>query len=56
MALLGSAKVFPSIHALVTHLSIMRESLPCTLDMKNTYINASDDSDDDIMDIDSECG
>ena len=55
VALLGSKKVFPSIHALVTHLSIMKESLPCTLQMKNHYSDASDDSDDDdIVDIDSE--
>ena len=33
----------------------MRESLPCTLDMKNHYSDQSDESDDDdIVDIDME--
>jgi hypothetical protein len=55
VSLHGSEKVFPSIHAMVTHLSIMKESLPCTLDMDNHDSDASEDSDhDDIIDIDSE--
>ena len=56
VSLHGSEKVFPSIHAMVTHLSIMKESLPCTLDMDNHDSDASEDSDheDDVIDIDSE--
>ena len=56
VALLGSEKVFRSINALMTHLSIMKESLPCTLFMQYHSIDASDDSedDDDIIDIDRE--
>ena len=55
VSLHGSEKVFPSIHAMVTHLSIMKESLPCTLDMDNHDSDVSEDSDhDDVIDIDSE--
>ena len=58
VAVLGSEKVFPSIYSLVTHLSIMRESLPCTLALHTYDSDASDDTDDDddedIIDIDSE--
>ena len=41
---------------MVTHLSIMKGSLPCTLDMDHHDSDASEDSDhdDDIIDIDSE--
>ena len=56
MTLYGSKKLFPSIRALITHLSIMKESLPCNLDMDNHDSDTSEDSDDDedIIDMDSE--
>ena len=56
VTLYGSKKLFPSINALVNHLSIMKESLPCTLDMDNHDSDTSEDSDDDedIIDMDSE--
>ena len=56
VTLLGSEKVFPSIYSLVTHLSIMRESLPCNLALHTYDSDASEDTDDedDIIDIVSE--
>ena len=40
---------------MVTHLSIMKESLPCTLHMDDHASDASEDSDhDEVIDIDSE--
>ena len=58
VSLLGSEKVFPSVHSLVTHLSIMRESLPCTLGLYACHRDVSEDENDeeDIIDIDSEPG
>ena len=54
VALHSSEKLFPSIHALVTHLSIMKEALPCTLKIDNYVSDASDEEEEDIIDIDSE--
>ena len=57
VSLLGAEKVFPSIYSLVTHLSIMRESLPCTLALHDYASDASEDTyyrEDDIIDIDTE--
>ena len=46
----GSEKLFPSIHALVTHLSIMKEGLPCTLKIDNYASVASEEKEkEDIM-------
>ena len=56
LSLLGSEKIFPSFFSLVTHLSIMRESLPCTLDLNDHDGKKSDVVDDDIIDIDSAPG
>ena len=55
MALYGSEKLFRSIHSLVTHLSIMKESLPCTLDIYMYASNTSEDNGEveDIIDLDS---
>merc|ERR1719206_291504 len=54
--LYGSKKLFPSIYSLITHLSIMKECLPCILHIDNTDSDASEESEDgeDIIDIDSE--
>ena len=54
----GSSKLFPSVFSLVTHLSIMKENLPCNLHL-NYYDSESsteteDDENEDIIDIDTE--
>ena len=54
VSLLGSQKLFPSIHALVTHLSIMKESLPCPLKMTKGFNDYMDEYEDDLIDIESE--
>ena len=54
VVLYGSEKLFPSIHSLVTHLSIMKETLPCTLKIDNYASDASEEEEEDIIDIDSE--
>lgn len=47
----GSNKVFPSLGSLVTHLSIMKEELPCCLVLEET---AREGTEEDVVDIDSD--
>ena len=53
----GSSKLFSSIFSLVTHLSIMKENLPCRLSVSSLDSEASDSEDqeeDHLTDLDSE--
>ena len=50
----GSSKVFPSLFSLVTHLSIMKEILPCRLAVSSPDSEAETDGEEqeDIIDLD----
>merc|ERR1711953_1192639 len=50
----GSCKVFPSLFSLVTHLSIMKEILPCRLAVSSPDSEAESESEEqeDIIDLD----
>jgi len=54
VSLNGSRKVFPNLGSLVTHLSIMREALPCCLILQHTVGLGEDIEEEDIVDIDSD--
>ena len=56
VSLNGSRKVFPNLGSLVTHLSIMREALPCCLILQHTVGLGEDieEEEEDIVDIDSD--
>ena len=54
VSLHGSSKVFPSLGSLVTHLSIMQESLPCTLTLAPRGVEEEEEEEEDIVDIDSD--
>jgi len=53
VSLNGSCKVFPNLGSLVTHLSIMREALPCCLILQHA-VGLGEDMEEDIVDIDSD--
>ena len=52
----GSQKIFPNIYCLILHLSIMQESLPCTLNLHTSASDTEDDTyhEDDLVDIEKE--
>ena len=52
--MVGSKKTFSSIFSLVTHLSIMKESLACRLVIPTLESDGSSDENEDIIDIDEE--
>ena len=52
VSLNGSCKVFPNLGSLVTHLSIMREALPCCLILQHAVEGIEEEED--IVDIDSD--
>ena len=56
VSLNGSCKVFPNLGSLVTHLSIMREALPCCLVLQHSVGlgEGIEEEEEDIVDIDSD--
>ena len=57
VSLNGSCKVFPNLGSLVTHLSIMREALPCCLVLQHSVglgEGIEEEEEEDIVDIDSD--
>ena len=56
VSLNGSCKVFPNLGSLVTHLSIMREALPCCLVLQHAdgLGEGIEEEEEDIVDIDSD--
>jgi hypothetical protein len=54
VGLRGSTKVFPRLSCLVTHLSIMRETLPCCLLLGEAGAGEREEEQQDIVDIDSD--
>ena len=52
----GSQKIFPNICSVILHLSIMQESLPCTLNLHTSTSDTENDTDleDDLVDIEKE--
>ena len=52
----GSQKIFPNIYSLILHLSIMQESLPCTLNLHTSASGTENDTfhEDDLVDIEKE--
>ena len=53
VSLNGSSKVFPNLGSLVTHLSIMKETLPCCLILQHA-VKLGEEMEEDIVDIDSD--
>ena len=54
VSLNGSIKVFPNLGSLVTHLSIMKEALPCCLVLQHAVGLGESIEEEDIVDIDSD--
>ena len=52
----GSQKIFPNIYCLILHLSIMQESLPCTLNLHTSVSDTDNDTyhEDDLVNIEKE--
>jgi len=50
----GSNKVFPNLGSLVTHLSIMKEELPCCLVLEEGTKDEEEEDEQDVVDIDSD--